>query len=65
MFDETRFVRKSSALLVEPVLKWCERTLPTRALDPNTPGRGGNMRPSDRRPARNQDTAGNHEENKT
>src|ERR1041385_2641636 len=32
MFDETRFVSKSSASLAEPVLKRCERALPTSKL---------------------------------
>jgi hypothetical protein len=64
MFDETRSVRKSSALLAEPILKWCERTLPTSKFDPSAPDRGGNMRPTNPQPARNQDPAKNREQNK-
>jgi hypothetical protein len=64
MFDETRFVSKSSASLSEPVLKRRERALPTGKLHPSTPDRGGNMRPSNPPPARNQDAAKNREQNK-
>jgi len=64
VFDETRFVRKSPASLPEPILNWCERTLPTSKFDPSAPDRGGDMRPSNRAPARYQNAAKNHEEYK-
>jgi hypothetical protein len=64
MLDETRSVRKSSALLPEPVLKRCERAWPTGKLHPSAPDCGGNMRPSKAPPARYQDAAKNDEQNK-
>ena len=64
MFDEARFVGRSAALLAKPILKRCQRTLPISELDPDTPCGGGNVRPSDRWPARNQDAAESHEKNK-
>jgi hypothetical protein len=63
VLDESGRVDRPAAALAKPVLKGRERTDPARKLDIRTPTHRREMHPSRPRPARDESTTEEHEQN--